>query len=87
VTDTPEERAEVLMDAIRRADAATRRTCEMVVGWRVTEDGDPGDEILCGGPAVALMISSPVCALCIARNVGHDEDLARDVRPMGGGAA
>lgn len=58
--------------------------CEMITGWKATPEGDPGDEITCGAPAVALMGDVPVCARCIAREVGHDDDLARDVRPMTG---
>lgn len=56
--------------------------CEMITGWKVNLHGDPGEEVPCGALAVALMGTVPICAQCIARDVGHDDELARDVRPV-----
>lgn len=41
--------------------------CEMITSWTVGKDGEsPGDDIECGGEAVARVQGVPVCQPCLA---------------------
>lgn len=42
------------------------KPCEMIVGFRVDDHGDPVDEVVCGKPSVCVAFSDVwCCAACV----------------------
>lgn len=56
--------------------------CEMLTGFLVAPDGDPGDEVWCTREAEAVVDGTKICGSCFLSMYLEDPDLVKSAERM-----